>query len=46
MRSRRAARRQVQPPVLDDAAREKMLVDVRRWIAMEPADDVLRGVHK
>lgn len=45
-RSRRAAHKQAQPLVLDDAAREKMLVDVRRWIAMQPVDDVLGEVRK
>jgi flagellar M-ring protein FliF len=45
-RARRAAYKRAQPPALDDAAREKMLVDVRRWIAMQPVDDVLREVRK
>lgn len=46
IRSRRAAYKRLQPPVLDDAAREKMLVDVRRWIAMQPVDEVLGEVRK
>jgi flagellar M-ring protein FliF len=44
--SRHAAYRQPQPRVLDDAEREQMLVDVRRWIAMRPVDDVVGEVRK
>jgi flagellar M-ring protein FliF len=45
-RARRPAYRQAQAPMLDDAAREQMLVDVRRWIAMRPVDDAVGEVRK
>ena len=46
IRLRHAAYRKPQPRVLDDVAREQMLVDVRRWIAMRPVDDVVGEVRK
>jgi flagellar M-ring protein FliF len=44
--SRRRARRHPQPLLLDDAAREKMLVDVRSWIGMQSHDGAVSGVRK
>lgn len=42
------ARRRVQAPVrtLDDAAREKMLLDIRQWIAAPAAGQALDGAPK
>jgi len=32
--------------LLDDAARDKMLADVRHWIAMQPVEDTVNGVRR
>ncbi len=45
-RVRRSGQQSAQPAVLDAVAREKMLLDVRRWIAMQPVEDSFGEVRK